>query len=167
LTPRDLLRESIQTVVAPALFGHGYSPGTDRLALQAGDLQVLVRFNGHRGNRGTQSKFTSSWWLSSRRLRSWRRARHPELHASGLLFARNDWLLPGWPIDPTGFYVTAEAAYDKPNIHSFVAAATTVAVPLFSSFSSAEAAASWALENLDFPSQTDLANFVNQSGPAK
>jgi hypothetical protein len=142
---------------------HGYKASNDRLLLKAGDLQVLVRFSGNRGNRGLQSRFSSSWWLSSARLRKWRKATNPGLSATGLLFARNDWLLPEWPIDPMGFYVTAESEHDAPNIHSFVSAATKVAVPIFSSLKSAEAAALWALENLEFPAQTDLESFLGQN----
>ena len=142
------------------MLAHGYTASDDRLFHKAGDLQVLVRFSGHRANRGLQSRFTSSWWLSSTRLRKWRQTTNPRLAATGLLFARNDWLLPEWPIDSMGFYVTAQSEYGAPNIHSFISAATKVAVPLFSSFTSAEAAALWALENLDFPAQTDLQSFV-------
>jgi hypothetical protein len=142
---------------------YGYKATNDRLLLKAGDLQVLVRFSGNRGNRRLQSRFTSSWWLSSARLHEWRRATNPGISTTGLLFARNDWLLPGWPIDSMGFYVTAESEHDAPNIHSFVSAATNVAVPIFSSLKSAEAAALWALENLEFPALTDLESFVRQN----
>jgi hypothetical protein len=65
-----------------------------------------------------------------------------------------------------GFYVAADSEHDAPNIHSFVSAATKVAVPIFSSLKSAEAAALWALENLEFLAQTDLESFVRQNEEA-
>ncbi len=161
MTPSDHLRQSIKNIVGPALLSHCYRSGTNRLSLELGDLRVIVRFSGNRGNRGTRSMFTSSWWLSSRRFRDWQQETGVGSKASGILFARNDWLLPGWPIDSLGFYVTAEAEYDRPNIHNFVTAATSVAVPLFASFKSAEGAAEWALRNLSFVAPpADLAEFI-------
>jgi hypothetical protein len=121
-----------------------------------------VKFQGNRGNRGPNATFTSNWWVSSPKYRHWQKLHQVQAFQPGLLFARNDWLLPGWPLGPLGFSPTSESEYDRPNIQSFITASRDVAIPLFATFASAECAAEWALANLDPLEREDLVRFLRR-----
>jgi hypothetical protein len=164
VTPRELLRQSVRSSILPALSNFGYTANAsaDSLSCVAGEIVVGVKFSGARANRGKQSTFTSSWWVSSPRYRRWQQSAQLKPFRLGLLFARNDWLLPGWPLDTVGFAPSMESEYDRPNVNAFVRAASEVAVPLFASLHSPERAAEWALANLDPLDRESLLAFLSR-----